>query len=68
MNEIIMKLVMQFPLVGAVLMVLGGLFVVVELFVAATPTQVDDKKLLQFKNGYVGRVWNFATSFFKKGV
>lgn len=47
-------LTVTYPMVGIVLMVLGGLFVLLELFVHATPTEVDDKFMKRYLDGYLG--------------
>jgi hypothetical protein len=56
----------QYPVVGGGLMALGGAFVVLELFVKATPSEKDDEKLHAFfalGNGYVGRVYHAIKKF-----
>ena len=43
-----------FPVVGVIVMILGMLFIMLELFVKATPSKKDDKWWASIKSGYMG--------------
>lgn len=50
----------NFPIAGAVVMLLGILFVIAELFVKATPNKDDDAAWAKWKSGYLGPFITFC--------
>lgn len=53
------------PILSGLLMLLGVIFILCELFVKATSDEDDDKKWLAFKSGYMGPFVSFCIRFFK---
>lgn len=56
----------NFPIAGALIMLLGVVFIFCEIFVTATPKKEDDAKWKKFKSGYVGPVIDFCINYTKK--
>ncbi len=53
----------RFPIVGFVLLCLGTIFILVELFVRVTPKKEDDKWWASVLDGYFGRLIKEIMSF-----
>lgn len=52
----------NYPIAGAVVMLLGVLFVLAELFVKATPSKTDDAVWAKWKSGYLGPFISFCVN------
>ena len=64
MTEIILALINQYPIVGVVMVILGGIFVILELAIDATPGKRDDVWWKSIKKGYFGKLIEFSKSLF----